>query len=168
MQALSRTTGMQCECLTRERASSLTARAHAILPCVYMQVVPAGAFRTLPFNLTSGMTLFLEKGAYIYGPTLCVHPSRFSAPCLSSLVPHPHVLLCRCARETHRRHLCTNVLCTTCPHSRARCNTARSLGLIARYVTDMTSTRATHLPMSQLISSHMYVDRAHIQACSAF
>eukprot|EP01045_Picozoa_sp_COSAG04_P003375 COSAG04_NODE_137_length_23739_cov_18.665764_3_plen_459_part_00 len=32
-------------------------------------VVPRGAFRTGPFNLTSHMTLFLDAGAAIYGPT---------------------------------------------------------------------------------------------------
>lgn len=32
-------------------------------------VVPRGAFRTGPFNLTSHMTLFLQDGAAIYGPT---------------------------------------------------------------------------------------------------
>ena len=32
-------------------------------------VIPAGAFRTGPFNLTSSMTLFLDKGAAIVGPT---------------------------------------------------------------------------------------------------
>jgi hypothetical protein len=47
-----------------------------------MQVIPAGAFRTLPFNLTSGMTLFLEKGAYIYGPTLCVHSASLRLGCI--------------------------------------------------------------------------------------
>lgn len=32
-------------------------------------VIPDGAFRTGPFNLTSHMTLFLSGGASIYGPT---------------------------------------------------------------------------------------------------
>jgi hypothetical protein len=32
-------------------------------------VVPDGAFRTAPFNLTSHMTLFLSGGAQIFGPT---------------------------------------------------------------------------------------------------